>query len=58
MGGKKAGRIRDSLAGRRFCGNGETLADYGPPGQSLGKITLRDGISGIDPSGRLLGRGR
>ncbi len=64
MGGKKSARrpiFQDrSLAGRRFCGNGETLADYGPPGRSRGNITLRDCPTGLAsvPSELLFGRDR
>src|SRR5258707_11952750 len=57
-GRKKAARRQEPLAGARFCGNVQTLADCGPPGQCQGNKTLRDGISGIGPSGLLLRRGR
>ena len=64
MGGKKGARRpifqERSLAGRRLCGNGETLADYGPPGRSRGNITLRDCPTGLAsvPSELLFGRDR
>jgi len=64
MGGKKGARRpifqERSLAGRRLCGNGETLADYGPPGRSRGNRTLRDCSTGLAsvPSELLFGRDR
>ena len=39
--------IARSLAGGRFDGNGQTLADFRPPGPSLGDKTLRDGKRGL-----------
>jgi hypothetical protein len=35
------------LAGARFCGNVQTLADFRPPGMTLGDMTLRDCSKGL-----------
>lgn len=46
-GGKKGSESSASLTGGRFCGNAQTLADYGPPGVTLGDMTLRDCGKGL-----------